>query len=95
MTTVMDALMHAMQDPQVQRHALKTLVSAAGSCSAPDCDGKSPVSCQGCDAPMCLTHAVFRVKPAGPICLACLAGVWGLAGEEAEDETPKKKRSRR
>ena len=93
--TVMDALRMAVSDPQVRKFAAKTITSAADPCSAPDCSGKSPVRCMACDCPMCLTHAVFRVKPAGPICVACLVEVWGLADEDAPDETPRSKRARR
>lgn len=85
----------ALADPQIRQSALKTLTSAANACAAPGCSGKSPVACQACNTPMCLTHAVFRVKPAGPICVDCLAEVWGLADAEEPEENPKKKRSRR
>ena len=92
---VIAMLQDALKDPQVRQIAVKTLVaSAADGCVAPGCNGKSPgTACMGCGAAMCLTHAVFRIKPAGPICVACLLEVWGLADDEPEETT--KKRTRR
>lgn len=85
----------ALADPQIRQNAVKALTSVAGGCVAPSCNGKSPgTACMGCGASMCLTHAVFRIKPAGPICVACLLEVWGLADEDAPEETPKKRTRR-